>query len=145
MPTYCEPWPGNTKATARPANAPCPWWEGSGKGWELPRLGDRNLSFHVVPGFADRTQLLSILIGDLHPVLLLEGHDQLDQVEGVRLQVFGEGGFRCYLLDVDTKLLRDDAAEFVETRLGHPSLLRVLELRAPPRGDPKCGVYDIET
>src|SRR2546421_4642317 len=81
MPTYWEPCPGNTKATARPADAPSPFAGGSGRGRELPSLGDRNLSFHVVPGFADRPQLLRILIGDLHAVLLLEGHDQLDQVE----------------------------------------------------------------
>src|SRR5579864_85875 len=113
MPTYWEPWPGNTRATAPPSIRP---------GLDS---GDRNLSFHVIPGLADGTQFLRVLVRDLHAVLLFEGHDQFDQVEGVRLQVFGEGGFRRYLLDVNTKLLRDDAPELVETRFGHPSLLSV--------------------
>src|SRR5438128_1412316 len=85
--------------------------------------GDGHLPFDVVPGLADGAKLLGVLIGDLHPVLFLEGHDQLDQVKGVGLQVVGEGRFRGHLLDVDAKLLRDDAAELVEIRFGHPSLL----------------------
>ena len=93
--------------------------------------GDAEFLLDVVPRLADGGDLLGVLVGDLHPVLLLEGHDQLDQVQGVGLQVIGEGRFRGHLLDVDAKLLRDDAAELVEIRFGHPCLLQVLELRAP--------------
>src|SRR5713101_253871 len=117
IPTYCEPCPGKTKATG-----PVPY----GALIEDAGSGDGHLPLDVIPGLADRAKLLGVLIGDLHPVLLLEGHDQLDQVQRVGLQVIGEGGFRGYLLDVDAKLLRDDAAELVEIRFGHPSLLLLL-------------------
>src|SRR2546426_358592 len=72
-----------------------------------------------------RAKLLGVLIRDLHPVFLFEGHDQLDEVEGIGLQVLGKRGVRGYLLDVDAKLLRDDAPELVEIRFGHPTLLLV--------------------
>src|SRR5215210_5891968 len=46
---------------------------------------------HVVNGLFDRGDLLGLLIGDLHPELLLELHDELYQIEGVRLKVLAEG------------------------------------------------------
>src|SRR2546428_10755107 len=114
IPTYCEPCPGNTKATGR-----APY----GVVIEVCASGDGDLPFDVVPGLADGAKLLGVLVRDLHAVLLFEGHDQLDQIQGVRLQVIGEGGFRGHLLDIDAKLLCDDSAELVEIRFGHPSLL----------------------
>src|SRR5690606_6248722 len=41
----------------------------------------------VVDGVADRLQLLRVLVGDLDAELLLERHDQLDRVEGIRTKV----------------------------------------------------------
>src|ERR1700731_527785 len=87
--------------------------------------GDGHLPLDVIPGLANGTKLLGIVVRDLHPVLLLEGHDQLNEVERIGLQVLRKGGFRGHLLDVDAKLLRYDAAELVEIRFGHRSLLLV--------------------
>src|SRR5919201_3323912 len=114
MPTYCEPWPGKTKATGRVPYAPIVSSAG---------LGDGNFPLDVIPGFANRAKLLGILVRNFHPVFLFERHDQLDKVQRIGLQVFGEGGFRGYLLNVDAQLLGDDAPELLEIRFGHPSLL----------------------
>src|SRR5919197_4216195 len=131
MPTYCDPWPGKTKATGLP-----PY----GSLMPLQVSGDRNLVLDVIPRFSYGAELLGVFIGDLHPVLLLEGHDELNQVEGVGLQVLGEGGFRRHLLNLDTELFGDDTAEFVEIRFGHPSLL--LDWDTGPFGCPNS-VYTI--
>src|SRR5438876_967066 len=116
MPTYCEPWPGKTKATGR-----APY------GAIIPTCGsgDGHLPLDVIPGLAHGAKLLGVFIGNLHPVFLFEGHDQLDEIEGIGLQVLGKGGVRGYLLDIDAELLRDDAPELVEIRVGHSTLLLV--------------------
>src|SRR3954454_8458584 len=41
----------------------------------------------VVDGFLHTGDLLGVLVGDLDPELLLEGHHQLDRVQAVRSQV----------------------------------------------------------
>jgi hypothetical protein len=55
----------------------------------------------------DLLDFLGILVGDLHAELLLEAHDQLHEVQRVRIQVLDEGGGRGDLLFVDTELLVD--------------------------------------
>src|SRR5215210_6472197 len=45
-----------------------------------------------VRGLADREDLGRLLVRDANPVAVLELHDQLDQVERVRLQVLPEAG-----------------------------------------------------
>ena len=47
---------------------------------------------HVVHGLLDRGDLLRLLVGNLHPELLLELHDQLHEVQRVGLKVLAEGG-----------------------------------------------------
>ena len=62
----------------------------------------------VVDGLADGLDLLGVLVGDLDPELILELHDQLDEVERVRVEVFLE---RSLLVDVallDSELLGQD-------------------------------------
>src|SRR5438270_8191786 len=44
----------------------------------------------VVHGLADVADLLGLFVGDLDAELLLEGHHQLHDVQGVRSQVLGE-------------------------------------------------------
>ena len=67
---------------------------------------------HVVYGLLDRSDLLGLLIGDLHPELLLELHDELYQIQGVRLQIFTERSVRG-----DVALVNAVAPGYVETEL----------------------------
>src|SRR5205809_3605780 len=59
----------------------------------------------VVDGLADGLNLLRVLVGDLDPELVLELHDQLDEIERVRVEVLLEGRVLCDLAVVDTELL----------------------------------------
>src|SRR6478609_6135768 len=62
----------------------------------------------VVDGLADGLDLLRVLVRDLDPELVLELHDQLDEVERVGVEVLLEG---CLLRDVrlvDAELLGED-------------------------------------
>src|SRR5437016_14650302 len=68
MPTYCEPWPGKTKAMGR-----APYGTISPVFWS----GDGHLPLVVIPGLAHGAQVLGVLIGNRHPVFLFAGHDQL--------------------------------------------------------------------
>src|ERR1700719_3449899 len=76
----------------------------------------------VLDGFLDARDLLGVLVGNLDPELLLEGHHQLDGVERVGAQVIHEGRVRCHLFLVHTELFHDDALDFVGYR--HSRLLR---------------------
>src|SRR5690349_4638909 len=67
----------------------------------------------VFDGVADGPDALRILVGDLGPELLFEAHDQLDQVERVRVQVVDEGRLGLDLFLVDAELLDDDLLEAV--------------------------------
>ena len=81
------------------------------------------------------TDALRILVRDLHPELLLEAHDELDQVEGVGIEVLDERGGRGDLFLVDAELLDDDLLESFEGgSVGHPSrLLYPIALRSTAR------------
>src|SRR5688572_12968785 len=72
----------------------------------------------VVGRVLDRPDLLGVLVRDLRPELLLEAHDQLDEIEGVGVQVVDE---RCLGLDLillDAELLDDELLEAI-VRRGH--------------------------
>src|SRR5262249_36962649 len=70
-----------------------------------PRLLVRR---HVVDGLADGLDLLRVLVRDLDPELVLELHDQLDEVEGVGVEVLLEGSLLGDVRLVDPELLGED-------------------------------------
>src|SRR5215212_1419106 len=59
----------------------------------------------VVDCVLDGPDLLGVLVGDLGPELFLEAHDQLDEVQGVCVQVVDERRFGLDLVFLDAKLL----------------------------------------
>ena len=65
----------------------------------------------VFDGVADGSDPLRVLVGDLRPELLLEAHDQLDEVEGVGVQVVDERRLGLDFFFVDAELLDDDLLE----------------------------------
>src|SRR3954451_9491297 len=67
----------------------------------------------VLDGFLDARDLLRVLVGDLDPELLLEGHHELDGVERVGSQVIHERRVRRHFFFVDSQLLDDDALHLV--------------------------------
>src|SRR5918993_4823815 len=68
----------------------------------------------VVDGLSDGRDLLSVLVRDLDPELVLELHDQLDEIERVRVQILLEGGFLVDLALLDSELLRQDLLDPLE-------------------------------
>ena len=52
--------------------------------------------------------------GDLHPELVLELHDQLDEIEGVGVEIVLERRLDRDLVLVDTELLDEDLLDLVE-------------------------------
>src|SRR5829696_6491122 len=62
----------------------------------------------VVDGLADRLDLLGILVRDLDPELILELHDQLDEIERVRVEVFLERRLLGDLALLDPELIGQD-------------------------------------
>ena len=68
----------------------------------------------VVDGLPDGRDLLGVLVGDLDPELILELHDQLDEIEGVGVQVVLEGRLVRDLIVVDSELLRQDFLDALE-------------------------------
>src|SRR6478752_7294486 len=68
----------------------------------------------VVDGLADGRDLLGVLVRDLDPELVLELHDQLDEIERVRVEILLE---RRLLRDVrlfDPELLGQDFLDSLE-------------------------------
>jgi hypothetical protein len=61
----------------------------------------------VVDGLTDGRQLLCVLVRDLDPELILELHDQLDEVERVGIEVVLEGRLVGDLRLVDAELLAE--------------------------------------
>ncbi len=72
----------------------------------------------VVRGVLDGADLLGILIRDLRPELLFEAHDQLDQIEGVSVEVIDERCLRLDLILFDAELADDELLEAI-VRRGH--------------------------
>src|SRR5919108_318118 len=62
----------------------------------------------VLDRVADRHDLLRILVRDLDVEILLQGHDELDGVEGVGAQVLDELRVRVDVVFFDAELLDDD-------------------------------------
>src|SRR3954471_22993087 len=76
----------------------------------------------VVDRLADGRDLLGVLVRDLDPELVLELHDQLDQVERVRVQILLERRLLGDLIFLHTELFRQnflDALEDLFTRRCH--------------------------
>ena len=62
----------------------------------------------VVDGLADGRDLLCVLVRDLDPELVLELHDQLDEVERVGVEILLERRFLCDVRLFDPELLGQD-------------------------------------
>ena len=77
----------------------------------------------VIDRLADRRDLLRVVVGDLDAELILELHDQLDQIERVGVEIFLERSLFRDLALVDTELLAQRAFDLLEdllTRSRHP-------------------------
>src|SRR6266508_7002367 len=96
----------------------------------------RDVLLDVFRGVADGLDLLGFLVGDLHPELFLEAHDELHEVERVGVQIFHEGRFRLDIALVDPELLDYDLLEplvgFAFGQTGY--LLRVYAARPSALG-----------
>jgi len=68
----------------------------------------------VVDGLPDGCDLLSVLVRDLDPELVLELHDQLDEVEGVGVQVLLERRLFRDIGFLDPELLGQDFLDSLE-------------------------------
>src|SRR5665811_1742909 len=80
-------------------------------GGSSPRKGrarSAGVLVDVVEGVLHGTDLLGFLVRDLDPELLLEAHDELDEVERVRVQIVDERGLGQDLRLVDAELLDND-------------------------------------
>src|SRR5216683_7097658 len=73
-----------------------------------PRGTSGHVFLDVLLSVAHALDLLGILVRDLHPELLLETHDELDEVQGIRVQVIDERGLGLHIPLVDAELLDDD-------------------------------------
>src|SRR3954470_19947640 len=62
----------------------------------------------VLDGVADGHDLLGVLVGDLDVEVLLQGHDELDGIEGVGAQVLDELRVRVDVFIVAPELFDDD-------------------------------------
>src|SRR5215470_1110856 len=67
----------------------------------------------VLDGVADRHDFFGILVRDLDVEVLLEGHDELDGVEGIGAQVLDELRGRSDVVLLHPELLDDDLLHFV--------------------------------
>src|SRR5689334_13840219 len=74
--------------------------------------GQRNRSalvlVDIVDRVADRRNFLGGIVRDFDPELLLEGHDQLDDVEAVRAEIVDEAGVLGHLVRLDAEMFDDD-------------------------------------
>src|SRR6478735_6344635 len=75
---------------------------------ELPFAPRLLVRRDVIDCLADRRDLLGVLVGDLDPELVLELHDQLDQIERVGIEVLLERCLRGDLALVHAELLGQD-------------------------------------
>src|SRR4051812_4379621 len=87
----------------------------------------------VIDRLPDGRDLLCILVGDLEAELVLELHDQLDEIERIRIEVALERRVLGHLLLVHAELLHQDAADALEC------LLTIRALRSPVSGDATPG------
>src|SRR4029450_1387977 len=83
----------------------------------------------VLDGVADRHDLLGVLVGDLDVEMLLQGHNELDRVEGVGAQVLDELRVRVDVLLFNPELLDDDLLHLVLDSLRHAPITSGRRLR----------------
>src|SRR5215203_4094358 len=81
-----------------------------------PLLLSLGVCVDVIDRFLDAGDLLGILVRNLDPELLLEGHHELHRVERIGAQIVHERCIRRYFLFVDAKLFHDDALHLVCNR-----------------------------
>src|SRR5918996_995742 len=97
----------------------------------------------VVDGLPDGLDLLRVLVRDLDPELILQLHDQLDEVEGVGVEILLEGGLLGDLAVVDAELVDEHFLDPVEDFLTRSCHLTSFRRRGPesapmlPRA-PRC-------
>src|SRR5262249_12070030 len=97
-----------------PAELPDPRGPGQLPGLRRPGLLlGLGVRLDVLDRFLHARDLLGVLVRNLDPELLFEGHDELDGVERVGPQVVHERGVRRHFLFVDPELLHDDALHLV--------------------------------
>src|SRR5262245_30447889 len=77
--------------------------------------------FEELPEVTDVLHLLQLFFGQLDLVLVLDGRDQLDQVERVRSQVAGEAHVQLYLLRLHAEDLRGQLLQLSEVEFTHLS------------------------
>src|SRR5205823_10241166 len=120
-------------STPRPAIAagrPCERYVRSGTASERTRgsaftaIASHLRSFSLLrqeelPEVADVLHLVELLLGQLDVVLVLDGRDQLDQVERVGRQVAGEADAHLDLLGLDAEDLGGQLLQLSEVVLGH--------------------------
>lgn len=100
----------------------------------------------IVDGRLDRRDRLGVLVADLEAAdvtreLLLEGHDQLDKVERVGVEVINEAGFEDDFILFDSKTF-DDYSAYALKNSCHWYLL-VLGEQCPraKSGEPDHGIF----
>src|SRR6185503_8010736 len=75
--------------------------------------------FDIADGVPDGRDLLRVLVRNLEIELFLEGHHELDGVEGVRPEVLDELRGRQHLVLFHSELLDDDLLDPLLDRLRH--------------------------
>src|SRR5260370_1249956 len=70
-----------------------------------------------LPEVADNLHLLELLFRQLHVVLVLDGGDQLDEVERVGREVLGEALVELHLVRVYAEDLSGELLQFLEIEL----------------------------
>jgi len=68
----------------------------------------------ILDRILDGQYLLRVLVRNLAPKLFLKGHNQLDQIERVGLEVFTKASLQSHLLGFNTQLINDDAFDAIE-------------------------------
>src|SRR6516165_7347236 len=81
------------------------------RGRGRPRSGRYARVPHVVDDLLDRLEVLQLVVGDLHPELVLCGHRDLDHGQRVDVQVVHKALVRGDLVGGDARHLVDDLAE----------------------------------
>jgi hypothetical protein len=80
------------------------------------------LAIQVFDGILDRFHLLGIFIRNLHVELILEGHDQLDLIQGIGSKVVYKRGLRGDFIFADAQFFSNDLFDF-DFSFAHKQLL----------------------
>src|SRR3712207_6692432 len=81
--------------------------------WSAAPAASLLMGGDVVDGLPDGLDSLRVLVGDLDPELVLELHDELDEIERVGVQVFLEVRLLGDLALLDPELLDQDVLDLV--------------------------------